>query len=116
MNYLDMHVANVKDGGVKAVAFEREVTLSSAGNSVWILVPDDVQQISVTVIPTSGASAKVQTTIDPIAVVKSGAGITPVDWDAGLITETTQDVASPITAFRLVQSGAGNTKMTARAQ
>ena len=44
------------------------------------------------------------------------AGITAVDWDAGAVSSTTQDVAYPVTALRLVQIGAGTAKMSVRAQ
>ena len=115
MGYKVMKPAQVQDGGEKGRAFEETSELAAAGNGDWILVPDDIRQLVITVVPTT-ATAKVQTTTDPIAVVKSGTGITAVDWDAGAVSSTTQDVAYPVTALRLVQIGAGTAKMSVRAQ
>jgi len=116
MGYKDFEVVQVRSGGVKTFAFEYEESLSSSGNGDWLLIPDDMSGISVTVQASGGATAKVQTTIDPLSVVKSGTGITAVDWDYGEVTTPTQDYAMPVTAIRLVQSGSGTTKMTVRCQ
>lgn len=117
MSYIEMTEAEIKNTGSKEnQAQEATLSLSSASNSDWILIPDSVQNICVTVIPGGGASAKVQTTTDPIATVKNGSGITAIDWDAGLVSANTTDIFLPITAIRLVQSGAGTSKITMRAQ
>lgn len=115
MAYKEMKTANVKDGGGREFAFEILEELEADGNGDAILIPDDIKQIAVTVVPTT-ATAKVQTTTDPIGVVKSGTGITWVDWDSGEVSAATQDVCTPVTAIRLVQVGAGSAKMSARAQ
>lgn len=114
MGYEEMKVANVKGGGGPEFAFEADINLDGAGESDWYLIPDDIMGLSVTVKST--AQAKAQTTTDPISIVKSGSGITPVDWPAGLVSTATQDHAKPVTAIRLSQTGAGASKMTVRCQ
>jgi len=116
VGFKDLEVVQVRSGGIKTFAFEFVETLSSSGNGDWLLIPDDMTGISVTVQAGGGATAKVQTTIDPLAVVKSGTGITAVDWDYGEVSSPTQDYALPVTAIRLVQVGAGTSKMTIRCQ
>ena len=98
----------------EGLPFEGSLSLSGAGNSNWIVIPNGVQTIAVTVTPTT-ATAKVQTTTDTIATLEAS-GEVAVDWDAGEVSSSTQDVCSPVTAIRLVQVGAGSSIMTVRAQ
>jgi len=114
MGYVEMNVARVKDGGVKRFAFEYEQILSGAGNGDWILIPDDIFDISVTVAPTT-CTAKVQLTTDKISEVKTGTP-TAIDWDAGLVGSNSEDVFYPVTAIRLVQAGIGSSKLKVRVQ
>lgn len=120
MGYKTMLVVSVRNAGARAFAFEYSYELDAIGNGDWILIPDDIQNVAVVFTNTDGASGKIQATLDPIEVVKSGSGITPVDWDLGDVTDTAQDVAVPVTAIRLVQndlgSGSGKTKISVRAQ
>lgn len=112
----EMSVAPAKVGFDKEFAFEAEDSLAAASNGEWILIPKGVRRITVTVVPGGGATAKIQTSTDSIEIIKSGTGITAVDWDAGAVSSTTQDVAYPVTAMRLVQIGAGFAKLSMRAQ
>jgi len=52
------------------------------------------------------------------SIVASEIGIVWIDWPKGLVSVNTSDVvASQITALRLVQTtGAGTTKLTVRSQ
>lgn len=116
MGNINMDVAPVEVGVQGARAYEKQVNLSSAGNSDWILIPRDIQKITVSVVPGGGASGKVQTTTDTVAVVKAGVAETAVDWDSGLVASAKSDSCDPVTAIRFVQSGAGTVKGTVRAQ
>lgn len=116
MGYKEMNVANVKDGGdVKTKAFEYQETLTGAGNGESVLVPDDIRNIVATVSFTAGAQGYIQATSDNIDTVKTGSPIW-VTWGAGQVSVTTQDVAIPPTALRMVQVGTGTMKMTLRGQ
>ena len=114
MSWEEMQVVPTKDGVNRSFAFEFEQSLESAGNGSWIVVSDGVQSVSVTVLPV-GCTVKVQTTTDLINTVKNGTP-TPVDWDAGEVSSVSTDVFWPITALRLVQIGAGSSKLKVRSQ
>lgn len=116
MAYTNMDVAPVKDGGEKGFGFEYSESLSSAGNGVTVLIPDDIQNVTVHVLPAGGASGKVQFTLSDVSIVKIGIGINWIDWDAGLVSSSETDVLFPVTAIRVVQSGAGTVDLEVRAQ
>lgn len=109
-----MSLAPLNKGDQQVQAWEIEDNLVAAGNGDWILVPDDVSNISVT-LSFSGATGRVETTTDKIDTVENGTPVA-VAWSAGTVGSTTQDAMVPCTAFRVVQVGAGTVKLTARAQ
>jgi hypothetical protein len=115
MGYKEMNVCGENTGDPRKVAWESEINLAAPGNSDWILIPDEVQGLSVTLSFAGGGTGKVQTTTDILNTVKSGSPIV-VDWPAGEVGVTTQDFCVPVTAIRLVQVNAGTAKMTARCQ
>ena len=112
--WYEMQVVPINTGGLVKKAFEYEESLSAAGNGNAILIPDDCKTISVQTEPT-GCAVKVQATIDTLNAVKTG---TPVwlDWDYGEVTDNVQKKCNPVTALRLVQVGAGSSKIKVRAQ
>jgi len=99
---------------IKNEAWEYSEELSAPANGDTVIIPEDVQNISVTLVVTAG-SGKIQATTDLLATVESGTGVTWVDWDHGVVTATTQDVAKPVTALRQVNVS-GTTKLVMRAQ
>jgi len=115
MAYKEMKVANTKEGGIKSFAFEYEVSLASVTTSDWILIPDDVKAIQMTLSVGGGGKGKVQFSTDNVDTVKTGSPIA-IDWPAGEVAVNTADSAKPATAFRLNQTFAGTTKLTLRAQ
>jgi len=115
MGWINMDVAPVQEGGAKEYAFEKTISLSSATSTDSILIPDDVQNISVTA-SASGTTITVYSTTDTVATVKSGSGITWVAWNAGAIATATGTVYSPVTAIKATQAGAGSSKIMIRAQ
>lgn len=116
-NFIEMQKTNISpDGEQRIFAYEMELSLSSIGNTQWILVPLRVQQITVSLIFTGGARAKVQTTTSPILTVKEG---TPnsLDWPHGVINQNCSDVCVPVTALRLVKTvDSGTVEIEVRAQ
>lgn len=110
-----MDVCGENTGDARKVAWEKEIDLAAPGNSDWLLIPDEVQGLSVTLSFSGGGSGKVQTTTDVLNTVKTGSPVT-VDWPAGEVSSTTQDFCVPVTAIRLVQINAGTAKMTVRCQ
>jgi hypothetical protein len=115
MAYKEMDVCGENTGDARKVAWEKEVNLVASGNSDWILVPDEVQGLSVTLSFTGGGSGKMQSTTDKLDTVKNGSPVA-VDWPLGEVSSNTQDFCLPVTAIRAVQINAGTLKMTARAQ
>ena len=116
MGYSEMDVSPSQRVFREKFAYEKSVSLSSVTVSDWILIPADTENVVVTVVPGSGCSAKVETTTDPVSVVKGGSP-TAIAWDNGVVTATTQDFCVPVTAIRLSQTvGTNATKMTLRAQ
>lgn len=114
MSYIEMTVSGAKLGIACVRAYEATVLLTSATSSGWVLIPSCVQTITVTVEPT-GTTAKVQATTDTVSSVKDNTAV-GIDWSLGDVSVAKQDSAIPVTAFRLVQNGAGSSKMTMRAQ
>lgn len=92
----------------------KSVVLSSAGNGVSVLIPTQVQNISVALVLGGSSTGKVQTTISPLEDVINDIAIW-IDWDAGVVSETTADVAKPVTAIRQVNAS-GTTQLLMRAQ
>jgi len=114
MAYVNMDKAPVDIGENTKFAFEKTITLSSAGNSSWVMIPKGVQRIVVTIIPTT-ATGRVEASSDTVNEVKTGTP-TAVSWDLGDVSVTTQDWCYPPTALRCVQTGAGSVVMKIRAQ
>lgn len=110
-----MNVANTQEGGDREFAFEYSESLSAAGSTKDILIPDDIQSVAVTA-QASGTTVTVYITTDPVSVVKSGTGVTWVAWSAGAISTATGSVFYPVTAIKATQAGAGTSKIAVRCQ
>jgi hypothetical protein len=115
MSAQNFDVSQINTGDARKVAWEKEIDLVAPGNSDWLLVPDEVQGLTVTLSFTGGGSGKVQSTTDKVDTVKTGSPVA-VDWPLGEVSSSTQDFCLPVTAIRAVQINAGTLKMTARAQ
>jgi hypothetical protein len=110
-----MQLAPIEKGERDTYAWEYEDELESAGDGDSVLIPDDVQSVIVTLIPTAG-TGKIQSTSDKLDTVKNDPGsVTWIDWDLGVVAVPTQDKCDPPTAIRQVNA-TGTTKMTVRAQ
>lgn len=96
-------------------SWEFEVNLEAAGESEWIIIPEKIKIISVTVSFTGGASGKVQTTTDRVDVVVNGSPV-PIDWPFGVIDVNVSKSCRPVSGMRAVQVGTGTMKLTVRAQ
>lgn len=115
MAYVQMDVAPTQEGGTKEFAFEYSESLSTAGDSKIILIPDDIQNISV-IAKASGTTITVYTSTDLVSVVKSETGITWVAWYAGGVSTATAATFFPVTAIKATQAGAGSSKIMIRCQ
>ena len=116
MGSKDMQVVTIPAvGRDRQFAYEQEVSLSAISNSDWIVIPEDVNSVAVTLIVAGGGKGKVQATTDSIADVVAD-NATGIDWDFGEVDANTQDVAMPPTAIRLVQTFAGSVSLKVRAQ
>lgn len=115
MEWVNMSVAPTIEGGGKAVAFETTLSLAAAGSSDSILIPDDVQSVSITA-SAIGTTTNVYSTTSSIAAVKADSGVTWIAWTAGAIASATGAVYNPVTAIKMIQTGAGSSKLEVRAQ
>jgi len=115
MAYLKMNIVPLNTQDAIKRAFELTEELSAPGNGDWILVPDEVQNISVTAQGAGGATARVETTTSSYADVLDDVAVAVI-WANGEVTDATSDSAFPCTAIRLVQTGAGTAKLSVRAQ
>ncbi len=102
-------------GRDRKFAYEQEVSLIANGNSDWILIPEDVSSVAVTLLVSGGGKGKVQATTHSISDVIADVAI-GIDWDFGEVDVNTQDVGFPPTAIRLVQTFAGTVSLKVRAQ
>ena len=116
MAWKQLLVTPALDGGEKGFGFELTLTMAAAGISDFVLIPDDVQNISVTAEAAGGATATVYSTVDYVSTIKAAGTITWVPWAAGAVTTATAGVFYPVTALKYVQTGAGTSKMAIRAQ
>lgn len=96
-------------------SFEIEINLTSAGNSEWIIIPEKIRFISVTVSFTGGATGKIQTTTDKVDTIRNGSPIA-IDWRFGEVTNNRTEVCKPVSGLRAVQIESGTMKVTIRAQ
>lgn len=96
-------------------SYEKEIVLTAPGNSDWIIIPERIKFISVTVSFLSGASGKIQTTTDLIDTIKNDSPIA-VDWPYGTVSTNQTRVSRPCSGIRFVQIGTGTMKVTMRAQ
>lgn len=115
MAYTQMDVAPALEGGEKSVAFEKTISLAGAGSCASILIPDDIQSVVVTA-QAAGTTTTVYSTTSSIAAVKADSGVTWIAWSAGAIATATGSVFSPVTAIKMIQAGAGSSKIEVRAQ
>jgi hypothetical protein len=98
-------------------AYEYTLTTIAASTSTWVQVPAGIKSVSVTLILTGGAKAKVQTTTDSVYRIETAsASVVGVDWNYGVCSVNSQDTANAITAYRLIQTASGRAVLTARAQ
>lgn len=116
-NFVDMQIANInKDGEMKVFSYEMELSLSSPGNSQWIIIPVRTTLIACTLEVSNTSKGKLQATTDIISKIKDGSAV-GIDWDIGETFFSSQDLCEGASAVRLVQvSSTGNTKITVRAQ
>ncbi len=111
----NMDVAPVNTGYQRNVVFQKKITIENPGESKWILIPDQINCVDVTLSFSGGASGKMQTTTDEIIDIKNDNAV-PVDWPFGTVEETFQAGCLPVSGIRAVQEGAGIMIVTVRAQ
>ena len=95
-------------------AYESEVSLASVTTSEAIMIPQDVNNVSISIIVGAGGQGFVDVSNDSVYEVKNG---TPT-WlpnSIALVANTLVNI-EPCTAIRLNQSNAGTVKMCVRAQ
>lgn len=99
-------------------AWEYSITLSEAASSDWIMIPVNVDNISVAVVFSDTAEAKVQISNDLQATLEAGSGETAFDWTSGAVTVNTEDALVPVSAIRLnvTDYTSGNITLLVRAQ
>lgn len=82
-------------------------TIANGLTGAAVYIQDEMQSVSVGIIPAGGASGKAQYTLSPGSAVEAGTA-TWRDWPAGVVAATTDDtLIGPVTAVRGV-SAAGN--------
>jgi hypothetical protein len=99
----------------QARSWEDEVNLSAPGSSDWIIIPEKVRGVSVTVSFTGGATGKMQATTDRVNTIETGTPVA-VDWPFGIVSVTTQRRVKACSGLRAVQVGTGTMKVTFRGQ
>lgn len=99
----------------QARSWEDEINLDSPGESEWIIIPEKINIITVTISFSAGASGKVQISTDKIDTIENGIPIA-VDWPFGVVSTNQSKSCRPVAGMRAVQVGTGTMKMTLRAQ
>lgn len=95
--------------------WEFELTLNSPGMSDWIIIPEKINNISVTLDFSGGSSGYVQTTTNRVDTVLNGSPVA-IDWPFGIINVKQSEKCKPATAIRAVQVNSGQLSMSVRSQ
>jgi hypothetical protein len=104
VSYMTSMNIDTYDPIIKNISYEYDQTLvyvSTPLTSDPIIMPNNIDQIAVTLSITAG-EGKVQTTTNKLADVISGTSVVWHDWELGSIIATDQDVAAPVTAMRFI--------------
>lgn len=84
--------------------WRQEVTIPAGQTSAPIMIPAGLRNITATLVPGGGGSAKVQhsTSYSPLVeATPNDANVRWVDWDAGVVTVAkSAALLSPVTAIR----------------
>lgn len=113
MGWQELKQAQVLSGDAKWPAWEGEIDLSAPGFSDWLLIPDKIQNVSVTITFTLGATGKVQTTTDIVSTIKTGTPLA-IDWPFGVVGVDTQKACYPPSGIRIFQIAPGTMNFTIR--
>ena len=89
MQVVNTRPGKPRDGGTRLEAFEADIDLSGAGTSDFILIPSDVNNVTVTVSFTGGAEGYIEATTDKIEKVIAGTAIW-VTWTQGQVNSDIQ--------------------------
>jgi len=106
-------IANQINAEKDEYSFEYSGALGSAGPGPWVLIPNGVDNISVTLSISTGAG-KVQISNDLDDIIRNNTPVA-VDWPLGVVTETVEDACNPPSAIRQVNVS-GTTVLQMRAQ
>lgn len=112
MAQVQMNRENVK--GTPKNAYSYYEALAAAGDTDTVIIPSDVQLITVTAESTA-TGVTVYTTTSTIDMIVAGTE-TWVAWPSGSVTTATTDTSYPVTAIMATQVGAGASKIHIRAQ
>ena len=83
--------------------WEYDETISAGATGDWVVVPTEVTAVLVALIPASGASGRVEYTLEGIDSVLAGTA-TGRAWDKGTVSAYADDTLFPITAIRGVST------------
>ena len=113
--YMDeITIADYKLGQTDNIGYEYDTgDVASAGNGDSIIIPDNVQSISLVLEVTAG-SGSVEWTLNTVANVLAETAVWH-SWDAQTVVTTLSDVFYPCTAIRMVNAS-GTTRLKVRAQ
>lgn len=77
-------------------------TKSAGTNGNPVIIPTTVKKILARLVFGTG-SGKIQTSVNSIAAIKAGSA-NWVDWDAGVVSVTTDSVCNRVNAVRIVRA------------
>ena len=112
MSWKEFDIAGIDKGF--GLSFEISADLSKIDHTDWFIVPAGVRSLTVTVTPSNGASAIVQTTTDLVNNIKDDDfEVSYTDWVAGEVSNIYCDVTNNrVNAIRCVQLSEGNVRFT----
>lgn len=114
---MEMNVSQSNYSGGKVFSFEASADLIASGETPAIIIPDIQGCVTITVTPAGGASVSVYSTTSPVEIIKNDySNVVWIEWAAGVVTEAMASAFHPISAIKMIQTGAGSSKITLRAQ
>lgn len=111
MATINLQVAKTEYSRGEPRKWEREIVLDTPGESEWIIIPEQVDIISITVSFTGGATGKIQTTTERVYIVKTGSPLAE-DWSYGVVSVSFTKTCKPCSAIRAVMIHSGTMKIT----
>lgn len=110
MGYVMPNVAQVNTGRADKVSWEYSKIYNSEGVKDWLIIPDQIQERSILISFSGGASGKIQHTLSLVTDIKDDNAIEE-DWPFGIVNKKRSETFRAVRGIRAVMYGTGAMKI-----